>query len=285
MTNVLTLQIAGLSINIEGDIPVEEWEVPSAYKSFIRSGKEDIHLRLHRNAFDSLPGEKTFECPPIWTLYRQNGKSIIKIQHESPDLNRTLVLTSPITKADLYFTKKFPRFLDPFFGPTLELLMVHALAEGKGTIIHACGISRNEKGILFVGESGAGKSTLSRLWDQEPAVVILSDDRNIVRKKGNRYLIYGTPWHGDAKFASSESVTLERIFFLRHGQVNSLREIKGSRPVSQLLTTSFPPYWDVDGMAYTLAMFSELTTQVPCQLLTFKPDRSIIEFILKELTH
>jgi hypothetical protein len=283
MSKTLHIKIADLSISIEGDIPVDEWEIPSAYEPFIRTEKTDIHLRLHRKALNSKLGKKTFDCPPIWALYRQNGMSIIRVLHELPDLMRTLVLQHPIEKADLYFNEKSPRFLDPFFGPTLELLMVHTLAEGKGAIIHACGISLNGKGILFVGESGAGKSTLAKMWDQESGVEVLSDDRNIVRKKGDRYWMHGSPWHGDAKFASAETVTLERIFFLRHGKENAINEIKGSQPVSLFLTTSFPPYWDADGMVYTLEMLTDLTTQVPCQELTFKPDRSIIDFVLEEI--
>lgn len=283
MSKNLDLRIADLSISIEGDISVDEWEIPSAYEPFIQPGKTDIHLRLHRKGLNAPLGKKTFDCPPIWTLYRQNGTSIIKIQHELPDLVRTLVLAPPFEKADLYFTEKSPRFLDPFFGPTMELLMVHTLAEGKGAIIHACGISLNGRGVLFVGESGAGKSTLAKMWDQEPGVAVLSDDRNIVRKKGNQFWMHGTPWHGEAKFASAESVILEKIFFLRHGKENAINEIKGSHPVSLFLTTSFPPYWDSDGMVFTLEMLTDLTTQVPCQELTFKPDRSILDFVLKEL--
>lgn len=283
MINTLNIRIADLSISIEGDIPVDEWEIPTAYKPFIRPGKTDIRLCLHRKTLDIPLGEKIFDCPPIWTLYHPNGTSVIKIQHELPDLMRTLVLPSPIEKADLYFTKKSPRFLDPFIVPTMELLMVHTLAEGKGAIIHACGISSNGRGILFVGESGAGKSTLAKMWDQEPGVDVLGDDRNIVRKKGNRFWTHGTPWHGEPKFASSETAILERIFFLRQGQENAIKELKGSSAVSLFLTTSFPPYWDTDGMAFTLDMFTDLTAQVPCHELTFRPDRSIIDFILKEL--
>jgi hypothetical protein len=120
------------------------------------------------------------------------------------------------------------------------------------------------------------------MWDQEPGVDVLSDDRNIVRKKGDRYWAHGTPWHGDAKFASAESVVLERIFFLKQGKENAINEIKGIHPVSLFLTTSFPPYWDANGMAFTLEMLTDLTTQVPCQELTFRPDRSIIDFVLEQ---
>ena len=284
MSKKLGIRIADLSISIEGDIPLDEWEIPASYKPFVQSGKEDIQLHLHRKGLNGKLGKKTFDCPPIWTLYRQNGTSVIKIHYELHDLARTLVLAPPIEKADLYFTDKSPRFLDPFFGPTMELLIVHSLAEGKGAIIHACGISKDGKGILFVGESGAGKSTIAKMWDQEPGVDVLSDDRNIVRKKGDRFWVYGTPWHGDAKFASAESVVLERIFFLRQGKENAISEIKEIHPVSLFLTTSFPPFWDAEGMVFTLEMLTDLTTQVPCQELTFRPDKSIIDFVLEEIT-
>ena len=65
-------------------------------------------------------------------------------------------------------------------------------------------------------------------------------------------------------------------------QPHLLKEI---RPVPLFLTTSFPPYWDAEGMTYTLEMLTDLTAQVPCQELTFRPDRSIIDFVLKELNH
>jgi hypothetical protein len=35
-------------------------------------------------------------------------------------------------------------------------------------------------------------------------------------------------------------------------------------------------------MAFTLEMLTDLTTQVPCQELTFRPDRSIIDFVLEQ---
>jgi ABC-type nitrate/sulfonate/bicarbonate transport system ATPase subunit len=61
--------------------------------------------------------------------------------------------------------------------------MVNYLAQSDSMIVHACGVDYEGKGILFVGESGAGKSTLTKIWNQEPGVEILSDDRIIVRKK------------------------------------------------------------------------------------------------------
>jgi hypothetical protein len=280
MSKNLKIRIGEVCISIEGDAQMSDWEIAPAYRPFIWPGEADIKLRLHRGLPDTPGGEKVFDCPPIWTLYRQNGASIIRIFDRLSGLERILVLPRHLEKTDLYFADKSGPFLDPFYGPTMELLMVNYLARGRGVIIHSCGIARNGRGILFVGESGAGKSTLARMWDQEKnGFDVLSDDRTIVRKKGHHFWMYGTPWHGDAKFGSPRGVRLERIFFLRHGQKNSINELKGIDPVSQLLTCSFPPYWDPQGMAFTLEVFTDLSAQVPCQQLTFKPERSTLDLV------
>jgi len=279
MLENLKISIGDVSISIEGDVQKAGWKIPPAYCPFIWLGKTDMSLRLHKGAPGTLVGEKVFDCPPIWTLYRQNGTSVIRIFHKLSEPERTLVLPRHLEKADLYFADKSCRPVDPFYGPTMELLMVNYLAQGRGVIIHSCGIERNRKGMLFVGESRAGKSTLARMWGDEKGVDVLSDDRIIVRKKGGHFWMYGTPWHGDAGFASPKGVRLERVFFLRHGQKNSIKEIKGIDPVLQLLTCSFPTHWDSQGMAFTLEMLADLTSEVPCQELTFKPDRKVIDFV------
>jgi hypothetical protein len=283
MPKELKITIGDVSISIEGDAQTSDWEITPAYLPFIAPGETDISLRLHQGLLHTLVGERVFDCPPIWSLYRQDGTSVIKIFDKLSGLERTLVLSSHLEKTDLYFSDKSGPFLDPFYGPTMELLMVNYLAQGRGAIIHSCGIVRNGGGTLFVGESGAGKSTLARMWDQESGVDVLSDDRTIVRKRGHQFWMYGTPWHGEAKFGSPRGVRLERIFFLRHGQKNSINEIKGIDPVSQLLTCSFPSYWDPQGMAFTLEIFSDLTAQVPCQELAFKPERSAIDHVIEQL--
>jgi hypothetical protein len=159
--------------------------------------------------------------------------------------------------------------------------MVSFLALGKGAIIHACGILRKETGILLVGESGAGKSTIARLLSKEEGFEVLSDDRVIVRKESGALRIYGTPWHGDSAFGSPKGVKLERVLFLKHGSTNSITKAEGIEPLSKLLTCSFPPYWDSKGMQFTLEFLADLTAKVPCYELNFRPDRSIVEFVIE----
>ena len=278
MSKDVAIRIGDVAISIKGQV---SGEIAPAYLPFVAQGKTDISLRLHHGIHDHVVGEKVFESPPIWTLYRDNGMSAIRLFPEKGDLQRTLFLPRHLKHADLYFADDSIRFIDPYFGPTIELLLMHYLAQERGVILHACGIVIEDRGILFLGESGAGKSTLARMWDQENGVDILSDDRVIVRKQGREFRVYGTPWHGEAAFGSPREARLERIFFLSHGQENSTKEMTGLDPVSHLLTCSFPPLWDHQGMEFVLEFFSQLAAQVPFQQLSFRPEKSVLALVKK----
>jgi hypothetical protein len=279
MPGNIGLKIGDVSISITGSPQIKNWETSPAYRSFITADQPDIHLNLMRGEPQNGEAKKFFGSYPIWDLYRSNGTSIIKFYDDMPGLSRALMFENHLEKADLYFPDETDQFIHPFYGPVLELLMINYLAQQRGTILHSCGIKHEGRGILFVGESGAGKSTLTRLWNQAGDVEILSDDRTIVRRKDGDYWIYGTPWHGEAKFGSPLSVKLDRIYFIQHGAANSARTIRGAEPVQNLLTCSFPPYWDSDGMEFTLDLFSDLTATVPCYELFVKPDMGVVDYI------
>jgi hypothetical protein len=283
MTQNLTFNIADILIAVCDEDRTSGWAIPAEYRSFVVPGTPEVRLRLHRGDPDVAPAAEVFRCPPIWSLARRNGLSFVRIYGDLPGLERTLVLPDHLESADLYFHGVGPMEEDPFYGPTLELLVLTYLAQGRGTILHSCAVARNGVGVAFVGESGAGKSTLARMWARENRVTILSDDRAIVRKIGEEHRVYGTPWHGEAAFASPLGAKLERIFFLRHGSENSLAECTEASAVARLLTCSFLPHWDAEGMAFSLEFLADLAAAVPCQELTFTPDRRAIELVEKIL--
>lgn len=276
------IRIADVQVSILGCTVDENWFHNEAYDAFCSNARPDITLRLHQEAQRSDLSNPVFECAPVWTLYRDNNCTTIEIHGGDTvhgEIHSLLCFSKPIQQADLYLTQTSTRSFGPFFGPTLELLFLHYLCRGKGIIMHACGIERNGGGILFVGDSGAGKSTLARLWDQRNGGHILSDDRIVLRKSEEGFWIYGTPWHGDAKFASPRKAPLKKIFFLEHGRVNSLADLPRLQAVSNLLTASFPPHWDAGGMAFSLALLEELAGRIPCQRLAFQPDLDAIHFL------
>ena len=279
MTENLTIRIGDTGIAFGGEPRIKPGEINPAYRPFISTSKPDIYLRMHSDAPQIKVGEKIFESSPIWTLYRQGEDLIIKLFEKMNGLRRILRIPRDFTTADLYFAEPDGAFKDPFFGPTIELLMVNYLAQINSMIVHACGMDYEGKGILFVGESGAGKSTLTKIWNQEPGIEILSDDRIIIRKKNDQYWMCGTPWHGDAEFASPVTLKLEKIFFIRHGQTNSSETIGGTLPVLQFLKASFPPFWDKKGMQFAMEFLIDLVAAVPCRELSFVPDSKVVDFV------
>jgi hypothetical protein len=271
--------IGDITISVEGDFQLNALEIPFTYRPFIENGKTDITLRLHEKILVPTVGEKIFESPPIWSLYRHNGTSILRIFEKMPGYGRTLVVPQDIENTDLYFDDPTGNYCDPFYGPTMELLMVNYLAQDRGVIIHGCGIKQDDRGLLFVGESGAGKTTMAKIWSQESDVEVLSDDRTLVRKKDDHFVMYGTPWHGEGKFGSPGSAKLDQIFFIQHAKENSILKSNNARSVTQFLKCSFPPLWDVQGMEYSMDVFSDLAAAIHCRMLSFKPDSSIIGFV------
>jgi len=279
MPSNFKINIGDITTAVEWQSGRYEFDIPQAYQPFIAAGPGDIRMNLHLGAPELELGDKVFDSQPIWCLHRNGAESIIDIFDHHPDLRRLLVFPRQLNRADLFFAAPGGKFIDPFFGPAMELLMVNHLAQGQGAIIHACGIEYNGNGLLFTGESGAGKSTLANMWNREKRAAVLSDDRTIVRYIDGEFRMYGTPWHGEAKFGSPEGVKLEKIFFLRHSQKNAIQPLSRVESVLQMLQCSFPPYWDAAGMEFTMGFFENVATHVSCHELAFEPDKRVIDLI------
>jgi len=284
MKQKIAIRIAEVSISIEWEDRNLECMLHPIYQLFFGNGKSDIVLRI-REGFQTVPlGRKVFDGAPVWTLYRGKGKWVIRLFHDDRDspVERVMVLDPSLRHGELYVKKSpngSPFVVEPFHGPTAELLMVQYLSQGRGILLHACGIELEGKGILFTGHSGAGKSTMAQLWNDAENVSILSDDRIVLRKKDGFFWIYGTPWHGEEQFASPEGCPLERIYFIKHAERNQIEGTAGIEATSKLLAYSLPPFWDKRGMGFTLDFLSELSKKIPCQELGFLPDEGIVPFI------
>jgi hypothetical protein len=207
----------------------------------------------------------------------------------------------------------------PLEYPLDELLIMHRLTQENAIELHGCGIVRaSDEGNLFVGHSGAGKSTTTRLWTAREDVEVLSDDRIIVRRdesgietpheaasefgkhevlrlrdcsasrtnrfaqddKTRRMRMYGTPWHGEAMYASPASALLKRIFVLEHGTGNRLISLSPSQAVAELFARSFVPFHRHEYVDSALTFLQEVADTVPVYRYAFEPDQRAVDTIL-----
>jgi len=273
-------KIAGMSIEVQGDLPFSTTTFSPKFKKFEINSPlgENIVLRHRFRACRIMPkSENRVYLKPPWAIYRQDSQWIYQwIKAEPPHENyfRTVVTDKKHSFLDIYnddnmkeqFLKGGLTSLTMF--PTDQILMGRILAYKNGCIMHSLGVSLDKRGLLFVGHSDAGKSTMAGIMKQ--GADILCDDRNIVRKRDNGYFVSGTWSHGDVPDVSPETVPLKGIFFLEKANINRVVPVADNRlAFERLLACMIRPLETRDWWENALDFLSGLCRQVPCWNLQF----------------
>jgi hypothetical protein len=287
------LAIGGLTFRIAADDPLlassREYDALHAF-SVVEPPHADVHVHA---AWSDPPlhadGELVFDSGGSWQLLTSNrdflftfrsssrGGGIYKIATFDPTFTAGEVRVDR-SQFDLGAT------VYPLQYPLDELVMIHLLSQGRGIEIHGCAlVDAARRAYVFPGQSGAGKSTLARLWADRPEVTLLSDERVIVRTDGDRLVVYGTPWHGDALLASPRTGELAAVFFLKHHSTHEVAPIGGSLAAARLLACAFLPFHSADGVARTAGAAAQIARAVPCYELRFAPDRSVVDVLIAHM--
>ena len=253
------------------------------YKKFFTSKPAQIPLNVFYGRLPDFDDWKLiFDSGSVWKLYQREDRWGIGMYSPAFEsgLYQAAIFEQNFYSGDIFLpNSNINNNPLPYTYPLPEAHMINLLSRGHGVMVHACAIKDGEYGLLFAGTSGAGKSTTAELWKSQKNAAILSDDRVIIRKHEGRFWIYGTPWHGTARFASPDSVPLTRIYFLKQAPENQLRALKPVDAHTKMLVRSFPTYWNPAGMDFTLGFLDELVQVVPCYELGFVPQDSVVDFV------
>ena len=101
----------------------------------------------------------------------------------------------------------------------------------------------------------------------------------VIRKSGQEYLMYGTPWPGDAGIAVNENARLHGIFFLTHSSENQIKEMDRPATLEKFFKVTSMPWYDKDDLQKSLDFCDDLLRQVKMYELNFSPGPEIIEEI------
>jgi hypothetical protein len=123
-----------------------------------------------------------------------------------------------------------------------------------------------EKGILRLRDCSASRTSR-----------FAQDDR---AKRSGHMRMYGTPWHGEAMFASPASAPLARILVLEHGRGNVLTRLSRSQAAAELFARSFVPMHRHEYVESALAFLEQVAESVPCYRFAFEPHQGAVEKIL-----
>jgi hypothetical protein len=281
--------VGGISVQIAGVRSEDVAFSPSLAPFRAHSERSDIDIQVEWIArISRTPGGALFDSGSVWQLHERGDAFEFEFSTSSlgGDPYKRFVIDKKFRSARLQLSETAfaDRAADPLDYPLDELLIMHRLTQEKAIELHGCGIVRaNGWGNLFVGHSGAGKSTTTRLWTEREAVDVLSDDRIIVRRdEGSTAPVrmYGTPWHGEAMYASPASAPLARILILEHGYGNVLRPLAPSEAVAELFARSFVPFHRHEYVDSALMFLEELVEAVPVYMYAFEPDQRAVDAIL-----
>ncbi len=115
--------------------------------------------------------------------------------------------------------------------------IIHSLtlAQECGFLLHSASAVRNGHAFLFAGRSGAGKTTLSRYVPADAC--LLSDEVSYVRKSGNAFAAWGTPFTGELGTPGENRMApVKALCFLRQAAENRLVPIAQPEALRLLLT-------------------------------------------------
>ncbi len=122
-------------------------------------------------------------------------------------------------------------------------LCEYALKEREGIIFHSSALAVDGKAYLFTAPSGTGKSTHSRLWREMlgDKVVMINDDKPIVRFVDGDFYVYGTPWNGKHRLDTNCRVKIAAICEIKRGEKNSIEKITPREMLPVVLNQTLRP--------------------------------------------
>jgi AAA domain len=283
----LRVSIAGITTAITSDAPDLDLGIDGPTARFLsEAAAPDIRLRAAWSGPDqTAPGDKLFDSGGTWRLFRDGDLLVFQVR--SPTFGalpyKTATFSTDFSTGVVHLRRScFPagHRLYPLEYPLDEILITNWLSLGRGVEVHACAVvDQDGRGYLFAGHSGAGKTTMARQWCGQTGVTVLSDDRIILRKIGDRIWMHGTPWHGDEPLASPDCAPLTHGFFLCHASRHALSPVGDAEAVARLFARSFPPFYSASGLDFTLSLLSDIARLVPFAELGFVPDRSLLDFL------
>lgn len=180
----------------------------------------------------------------------------------------------------------YPQYPDLNEGPYLYTQICRRiLGEYDGFFFHSSALALDGEGYLFTALSGTGKSTHTANWRRAfgDRVVMINDDKPIIRKIDGRFFVCGTPWMGKSDIGCNRIAPIRAIYVLQRGEENRAERVSPGVVFKQLLEATLIPKTR-ENMAKLLSLFNELFCAVDLILLTCNKDEEAARVALAAAT-
>lgn len=279
--------IANIQIEIISSLTTNELSIASRLGQFIGFSENPLsHVVLHLETSIVPPipkGHLIYDPGLIWKMYKDGNDFFADITYHRDDQvsQEHGVLHANPTWDFLTLTE----CRSSLFQQSLlnigagELILRTVILFTGGLVFHSSGLDDNGKGIVFVGHSGDGKSTQLNLWNHEPGVIAMNDDRIAIQIESSSPKCYGLPWGGSSDIARNHSAPLSAIIILEQAPINEIRQTLPSESYSLLMARAFLPYWDQSLMVIAMSNLTNIIATVPVYRLRYRPEQAVIPLV------
>ncbi len=128
-------------------------------------------------------------------------------------------------------------------------------------LFHGSAIKIDGNAYIFAGPSGIGKSTHVGLWREcfGNRVIIINDDKPILKITDEEIKVYGTPYGGKRRIQTNTSAPLKGIIVLHQGKENIIKRTS-RRDAYPILLNQVYRRGDAHGIIQTMDLVNKLSS-------------------------
>ena len=158
---------------------------------------------------------------------------------------------------------------EQFPAPYLESLALfrklcnYTLEHADGIIFHSSAVMVDGMAYLFTAPSGTGKSTHARLWREMlgDKVIMVNDDKPIIRYVDGDFYVYGTPWNGKHRLDTNCRAKIKAICNIYQAKENVIRPASTAEMLITILNQTIRPS-DQESMDKLLSLIEKMLLSV-----------------------
>ena len=135
--------------------------------------------------------------------------------------------TNPRTVERVLLSRKIASKLSPY----------HAF------LLHGAVVEFEGEGIIFSAKRGVGKTTHVNLWRDAfgEKVKVVNGDKPVIKREGNYFSAYSTPWRGKENLGDNSSVKVTKLCFIKRADTPSVEKISAKQAWTRLCRQTVYP--------------------------------------------
>jgi hypothetical protein len=281
MANI-QLSVGGFVFELNSFNPIK---IESGYIPFLTEG-HDVEVRIE--CFEGYPDN--YSKPEIhyqaktpegvlWELNQEELSTCVLVYDPNnlEVLQQIAYWNQEHRSWQIYVLESQDGAIDPLAYPLGPLIWYFLSTVENILMIHGSAVLLDQQTRVFSGFSGVGKSTMAKLWEQNRQATIINDDRLILRKTNNNWIVYNTPMFYAAE---PQMGKLHTVFFPYHAPANKMEKLNGVAALSKLLAHTIHHGHNKAHVQHHMETATSVIGQIPCHKIGVVPTEAVIDYII-----